>query len=160
MAFAVMDSPIGRLLLEQDETGLCGVRLLGREESAGQAEWTPLLRETREQLSAYFAGSLRAFDLPLSMRGSDFDRQVWQTLEKVPFGEIRSYGQIALEIGREKASRAVGRACGRNPLLIVVPCHRIVGVSGRLTGFAAGMEAKARLLEIEGHSICSASLKV
>lgn len=157
MAFAVMDSPIGKLLLEQDDNGLCAVRLHAQEEE--RADWTPLLQEARDQLNAYFAGGLREFDLPLSMRGSEFDRQVWQALAKVPFGEIRTYGQIARVIGREKAPRAVGGACGRNPLLILVPCHRIVGASGALTGFAAGMEAKVRLLEIEGRQIQNGRLK-
>ncbi|MBR5224677.1 MAG: methylated-DNA--[Clostridia bacterium] len=113
---------------------------------------TPLLLEARRQLEEYFSGARSAFDLPLCIRGTAFEQSVYHALLSVPYGETRTYGELARMIGRPGAARAVGRACGQNPLLIFVPCHRIVGTGGRLTGFAAGTEAKRTLLLLEaGH---------
>lgn len=109
----------------------------------------PGLVPVARQLAAYFERSLREFDLPLDMRGTEFQRQVWQALTGIPFGETRSYGQIAAQIGRPKAVRAVGAANGANPVPIVVPCHRVIGSNGKLTGYAGGLELKERLLALE-----------
>jgi methylated-DNA-[protein]-cysteine S-methyltransferase len=107
----------------------------------------------RRQLEEYFAGSRQEFDLPLSPRGTPFERSVWEELRRIPFGETRSYADVARALGKPAATRAVGRANGANPIPIVVPCHRVIGSNGSLTGFGGGLDAKARLLEIEGLSL-------
>jgi methylated-DNA-[protein]-cysteine S-methyltransferase len=110
----------------------------------------PLLRRTVDQLDAYFAGNLTEFDLPLNPRGSDFQRAVWEQLLKIGYGETASYGEIAHRLGKTNAaSRAVGLANGRNPIPVVIPCHRVIGANGTLTGYAGGLERKQRLLELE-----------
>ena len=147
------DSPAGMLVLAADDAGMTSVRLLRAGEAVPQESDMPLLREARAQLRAYFARELRTFDLPLHAQGTPFERAVWQQLACIAYGDMRSYGLIAAALGRPKAARAVGRACGRNPLLIVVPCHRVVGASGRLAGFAAGLPVKRTLLTLEGWTI-------
>ncbi|CAN5208853.1 methylated-DNA--[protein]-cysteine S-methyltransferase [soil metagenome] len=149
-------SPVGQLTLVANEIGLVAVlwedddpmrvRLGPLQEMSSH----PILAEAASQLSAYFAGRRQSFDLPLDFRGTDFQKSVWVALLAIPFGETRSYTQIAAAIGRAGASRAVGVANGRNPLSIVAPCHRVIGASGALTGFAGGLEAKAWLLRLEG----------
>jgi methylated-DNA-[protein]-cysteine S-methyltransferase len=153
--FKEMPSPVGRLTLVASETGLAAVlwenddprrvRLAPRRRD----EAHPLLGEAERQLAAYFAGRLRRFALPLDPAGTPFQRQVWDALLTIPFGETRSYRQIAVQIGRPAAARAVGAANGRNPLSIVAPCHRVIGAGGALTGFAGGLAVKARLLALE-----------
>jgi methylated-DNA-[protein]-cysteine S-methyltransferase len=106
--------------------------------------------ELKEQLDAYFAGQLRRFTAPLDLRGTPFQRQVWDILRMIPWGETRSYGQIAAELGRPRAARAVGRAVGTNPVSLVVPCHRVLGTNGALTGYGGGLERKIALLQLEG----------
>jgi O-6-methylguanine DNA methyltransferase len=108
------------------------------------------LDQAEEQLRAYFAGKLRQFRIPLDMQGTDFQKQVWRQLQEIPYGETRSYRQIAAAIGQPNAVRAVGAANGSNPLAIVVPCHRVIGASGKLTGYGGGLPLKKRLLELEG----------
>jgi methylated-DNA-[protein]-cysteine S-methyltransferase len=110
----------------------------------------PVIRNTVLQLRAYFAGELRNFDVPLDMQGTPFQLGVWRELERIPYGETRSYMQIALAIGAPKAVRAVGAANGANPVPIIVPCHRVIGTSGKLTGYGGGLPLKQRLLELEG----------
>jgi methylated-DNA-[protein]-cysteine S-methyltransferase len=110
----------------------------------------PILTETERQLSAYFAGTLQRFDVPLDFRGTDFQKSVWAALLTIPFGETRSYGEIARQIGKPAAVRAVGAANGRNPISIIAPCHRVIGANGSLTGFAGGLQAKETLLALEG----------
>jgi methylated-DNA-[protein]-cysteine S-methyltransferase len=107
------------------------------------------LLRTEKELEEYFAGKRDAFTVPLDMRGTQFQRQVWEALLAIPFGETRTYGQLANQLGNPKATRAVGAANGRNPLAILVPCHRVLGFSGKLTGFAGGLDAKAHLLHLE-----------
>ena len=109
----------------------------------------PTIAETTRQLGAYFAGGLRSFDLPLDFRGTEFQRRVWRALTEIPYGETRSYGEIARAVASPAAVRAVGAANGRNPISIVAPCHRVIGASGSLTGFAGGLKAKAFLLDLE-----------
>ncbi|MBE5799508.1 MAG: methylated-DNA--[protein]-cysteine S-methyltransferase [Clostridiales bacterium] len=144
----VIVSPIGQLLLAEQDGMLCEIRLL--QTDADFHDCDPVLDETERQLKQYFTGKREAFDLPMKMKGSAFDRAVWRQLMEIPFGETRTYGQIAAALGKPAASRAVGGACSRNPLLIVAPCHRVVASTGRLTGFAAGLDAKRVLLEHEG----------
>lgn len=110
---------------------------------------TPLLAEAEQQLSEYFAGMRTEFDLPLRMEGTAFQKAVWAELCRIPYGETRTYGQLAAALGKPKASRAVGRACHCNPIAIVVPCHRVIGASGSLTGYAGGLDIKRNLLERE-----------
>jgi len=148
-------SPVGELTLVADESGLAAilweddkpdrVRLGALTEKADH----PVLVETELQLGEYFAGERRTFDVPLSFAGTDFQKRVWAALLAIPFGETRSYGEIADQLGNPGASRAVGAANGRNPISIIAPCHRVVGSNGKLTGFAGGLEAKAFLLDLE-----------
>jgi methylated-DNA-[protein]-cysteine S-methyltransferase len=112
----------------------------------------PVLRKTEKQLAEYFAGKRKTFDLAVEFVGTAFQKKVWKALAAIPFGKTLTYAEIARKIGRPTASRAVGAAVGRNPSSIVTPCHRVVGSDGSLTGFAGGMPAKARLLQLEGHT--------
>lgn len=151
-----MDSPVGRLKLVASDEGLAAilwekdsarrVRLKVDVEDAGH----PVLVEAERQLEDYFLGRRTAFVLKLDLTGTLFQRKVWNALLTIPFGETRSYGQIARQIGSAKAVRAVGAANGRNPVSIVTPCHRVVGSTGKLTGFAGGLDVKAYLLALEG----------
>ena len=109
-----------------------------------------MLVRTEKELNEYFTGMRSGFTVPLDMRGTPFQRQVWEALLGIPFGETRTYGQLAIQLGNPKATRAVGAANGRNPIAILVPCHRVIGHSGKLTGFAGGLDAKAYLLKLEG----------
>ena len=115
----------------------------------GICQETPLIKEAHQQLSEYLKGERKSFDLPLRMKGTDFQQRVWNALLKIPYGETRSYKQIAEAIGNPKAVRAVGMANNRNPLLIVVPCHRVIGADGKLVGYGAGIEKKEFLLRLE-----------
>jgi methylated-DNA-[protein]-cysteine S-methyltransferase len=148
-------SPVGDLRLVASDAGL--VAILWEDDDPARvrlgptAEQShhPVLAETARQLRAYFAGELSVFDLPFDARGTDFQKSVWAELASIPFGETRSYADLARAIGRPTATRAVGAANGRNPLSIVVPCHRVIGSNGALTGFAGGLEAKRTLLALE-----------
>jgi methylated-DNA-[protein]-cysteine S-methyltransferase len=152
-----VESPVGRLKLVASEKGLAAI-FWEKGNSGGSArlgdavkdDGQPILVEAERQLKEYFEGKRQSFSIPLDMRGTEFQKSVWKALLGIPFGETRSYGQIAKQIGRPKAMRAVGAANGSNPIPIVVPCHRVIGSSGELTGFGGGLETKARLLEIEG----------
>jgi methylated-DNA-[protein]-cysteine S-methyltransferase len=157
MAFAykTMASPVGELKLVASETGLAAI-LWEDDDPARvplgamtEAPDHPVLVETERQLAAYFAGERETFDLPLDFRGTEFQKRVWAALLAIPFGQTRSYVEIARAIGSPAASRAVGAANGRNPISIVAPCHRVVGANGKLTGFAGGLAAKAHLLGLE-----------
>jgi methylated-DNA-[protein]-cysteine S-methyltransferase len=150
-----MESPVGKLKLVASEKTLVAIRW-GSDDADGaglgealEDERQTILVETERQLKEYFEGKRQSFSIPLDMRGTPFQRSVWQALLEIPFGETRSYGQIAKQVGRPKAMRAVGGANGSNPIPIVVPCHRVIGSSGKLTGFGGGLETKARLLKIE-----------
>ena len=152
-----MESPVGRLLLEGDDEGLCRVGFDGQSEP-GHSVPRPL-REAVRQLKAYFAGDLRDFDLPLRMQGTEFQLSVWRTLRDIPYGETISYGELARRIGNPKGSRAVGLANGSNPIAIVVPCHRVIGSNGKLTGYGGGLCHKETLLELERkHGAAQAAL--
>lgn len=151
-----MASPVGTLTMIASEEGLAGI-LWAREREgrvrldiAAEDVAHPILVETERQLAEYFAGTRTAFSLPLDMAGTAFQRRVWDALLTIPFGETRSYADIARQIGSPDAVRAVGAANGRNPISIVTPCHRVIGSTGKLTGFAGGLETKAHLLALEG----------
>lgn len=148
--YAWLPTPVGRLLLSGDERGLAAVQIhpSGSTIDAveGAAEDTGLFRDTVEQLRAYFDGDLQQFSLTLNPQGTPFQQRVWSELQRIPFGETISYGELARRIGNPNACRAVGRANGANPIGIVIPCHRVIGGSGKLTGFAAGLDVKSWLL--------------
>lgn len=150
-----VDSPVGALKLVASDRGLAAILWPDddpqrvRLGEPAEAREHPVLLETERQLGEYFAGARKAFSLPLDFAGTEFQRSVWAALLTIPYGETRSYGQIARQIGRPKAVRAVGAANGRNPLSIVAPCHRVIGASGELTGFAGGLATKRFLLELE-----------
>jgi methylated-DNA-[protein]-cysteine S-methyltransferase len=132
------------------ETGPAGVRRIEFRSRGVNSHSTSVMRETIRQLRLYFAGELRQFDLPLELIGTDFQKRVWNALLTIPYGETRSYTEIALQIGAPRAVRAVGAANGRNPIPIIVPCHRVIGASGSLVGFGGGLEWKRKLLDLEG----------
>ena len=148
--FCLHPTPVGVLLLAGDQAGLCRVELRGEPGPGMVLGDCPALAAARAQLDEYFAGARTAFELPLAEAGTDFQKQVWAALRAIPFGQVRSYGQVAAAVGRPRAARAVGMACHANPLLIVTPCHRVVGADGGLTGFGAGLPAKRFLLALEG----------
>lgn len=146
-----MESPLGLLAVSAVEEGLTYVHM-GVEEvkdAWGPQEPTPVLEAAVDQLEAYFAGELKDFDLPLAAAGTAFQQRVWAELVRIPYGETCSYMDVAERIGDRKAVRAVGLANGRNPIAIVVPCHRVIGANGKLTGYAGGLWRKERLLSLE-----------
>jgi methylated-DNA-[protein]-cysteine S-methyltransferase len=155
LACKTIDSPVGKLKLVASDKGL--VAILWENDSPRRVrlgepivnEQHPVLVETERQLGEYSAGKRKAFSVALDMRGTRFQKDVWEALLAIPFGETRSYGQLAQQLGNPRASRAVGAANGRNPVSIIVPCHRVIGSSGKLTGFAGGLDTKARLLGLE-----------
>ncbi|MBO0703560.1 MAG: methylated-DNA--[protein]-cysteine S-methyltransferase, partial [Candidatus Dormibacteraeota bacterium] len=151
--FTFVPSPIGELLVTGDGEAITGLLFPPhRDRSGGPKGWVrddALFGEARRQLDAYFAGDLRAFDLPLAPAGSPFQRDVWQALLTVPYGSTRTYGAIARQVGRPDRARAVGAANGRNPIAIVLPCHRIIGAGGDLVGYGGGLRRKAWLLSLE-----------
>lgn len=149
----ICDLPIGPMTLPMtlgEEGGRLVMAQFGaRREPAWVMESSPLLSLACGQLREYFAGRRRDFDLPLAPRGTEFQRLVWQALRAIPYGETRTYGYIAAAIGRPRACRAVGMANNRNPIAIIVPCHRVIGADGSLTGYGAGLDIKANLLALE-----------
>ena len=150
-----IDSPVGALTLVASDRHLVAIAWQKETDAAPfdaapEATPHPVLDETERQLRAYFAGERQDFDLPLDFRGTEFQRRVWHALLTIPFGETRSYRDIASQLGRPSATRAVGAANGRNPIPIVAPCHRVIGANGSLTGFGGGLENKAFLLDLEG----------
>jgi len=159
LAHASFPSPVGDLTLVASDTGLVAilwqdddparVRLAASQERSDH----PILLTTQAQLNDYFAAALRSFTVPLDFRGTPFQQMVWAALRTIPFGETRSYGDIAHAIGRPTTSRAVGAANGRNPISIIAPCHRVVGANGALTGFAGGVETKRWLLDFERKAV-------
>jgi methylated-DNA-[protein]-cysteine S-methyltransferase len=152
----VIDSPYGPLTLVADDGVLSGLYMTQQrhrppQETFGERDDRPFA-ETEEQLTAYFAGELREFTVELRLNGTPFQRTVWDQLRRIPYGETRSYGELADALGKPSASRAVGLANGKNPIGIIVPCHRVVGANGSLTGYGGGLERKQRLLDFEGGS--------
>jgi methylated-DNA-[protein]-cysteine S-methyltransferase len=153
--YKTVPSPVGTLTLVANDKGLSAI--LWEDDDPGRVRVKatiqdndhPVLLETQRQLNEYFDGSRTTFSLTLDLIGTTFQHEVWHALLAIPYGETRSYGQIAKQLGKPHAMRAVGAANGRNPISIVVPCHRVIGASGKLTGFAGGLKAKAHLLGLE-----------
>jgi methylated-DNA-[protein]-cysteine S-methyltransferase len=157
ICYTTMESPVGELLLGGDE---CGLRLVSFENGKHALRVRPEWKEDRavfgkviQQLRGYFAGELQEFDLPLAVEGTEFQLRVWQSLRTIPYGETISYGQLAERIGNPKAARAVGLANGSNPIAIIIPCHRVIGNDGSLTGFGGGLSTKKKLLALENRQM-------
>ena len=154
--YKIVPSPVGKLKLIASKDGLAAILWENdppgrvRLDVVGEDLDHPVLKETERQLADYFAGRRKAFNLKLDFAGTDFQKKVWAALLTIPFGETRTYSDIARQIGAPRAVRAVGAANGRNPISIIAPCHRVLGMSGHLTGFAGGLETKAHLLKFEG----------
>ena len=153
MQYTTMDSPVGTLLLAAEQGKLCLISFQDTDHPVTpDADWVEqpdALAPVVQQLHDYFEGKRREFDLELAPDGTAFQKSVWNALQRIPYGEVSSYGQVAVDLGRPSATRAVGSANGRNPLPIVIPCHRVVGADGSLTGFSAGVAVKRALLEHE-----------
>lgn len=151
--FTQIESPLGPLLLSSNDAGLREIQFVNGRHSANVApEWqenAAALKEPVRQLRAYFAGELKDFDLPLAPRGTEFQQNVWAELCSIPYGETISYGELARRIGNPNASRAVGLANGSNPIPIIIPCHRVIGANGKLTGYGGGLPIKEKLLALE-----------
>jgi methylated-DNA-[protein]-cysteine S-methyltransferase len=153
LQYTTIDSPIGELLLLGDGHALRGLYMQeGRKPIRIAPGWEPStapFADVRAQLDEYFVGRRTTFDIPFVMDGAPFERQVWRALEDIPYGETVSYGEIARRVGQPSAARAVGLANGRNPIAVIVPCHRVIGADGTLTGYGGGLERKRLLLELE-----------
>lgn len=154
MIYRYIETPFGEMMLAGDETGLkhanYGHATLSVKPSTGWKKDNSSFKDVEEQLNSYFAGELRRFELTLAPEGTDFQMKVWEELRKIPWGVTRTYGELAEALGNPGASRAVGSANGRNPLVIIQPCHRVIGSNGTLTGFAYGTDMKRDLLVLEG----------
>lgn len=151
--YTTMDSPIGELLLVGDGETLNGLYMQdGRKPKRTAVDWSESagsFTDVKRQLDEYFAGERTSFDVTLAPEGAPFEREVWHALEEIPYGETVSYGEIARRVGQPTAARAVGTANGRNPISVIVPCHRVIGANGSLTGYGGGLERKRLLLELE-----------
>ncbi len=153
MRYRIIDSPVGPLTLAGTGSTLRHLRMADQTHEPDRSEWAQsddeIFPDAVEQLAAYFAGELTGFELDLDLGGTEFQRKVWAALRSIPYGETRSYGEIAMQIGSPGASRAVGLANGRNPIGIIVPCHRVIGSTGGLTGYGGGIDRKRALLALE-----------
>lgn len=145
--YSCYSSPVGNLLIGHDGTYIYQIRLTDRFDAVSDS--SPVSDSAAWQLDQYFRGQLREFDLPLAPQGTAFQRSVWDALLRIPYGQSRTYGQIARELGKPGAARAVGMACNRNPIWFVIPCHRVVGSDQALTGYAGGIALKQSLLNLE-----------
>jgi methylated-DNA-[protein]-cysteine S-methyltransferase len=155
LAYDTYESPQGPMLITATPKGLAGVYFKGQKHFPKKREWQrdgrhPVLRQARRELDEYFAGKRRCFDVALDPQGTDFQRSVWKAIAKVGFGETLTYGELARRAGHPGSARAAGAATGRNPIGIIVPCHRIMGSDGSLTGYAGGLKRKRALLALEG----------
>ncbi|MGA8324516.1 MAG: methylated-DNA--[protein]-cysteine S-methyltransferase [Candidatus Cybelea sp.] len=158
MFYTIVPSPVGKLRLVGSDRGLVAVSWESKRSSVPRLETMedphhPVLVEAARQLDQYFAGQRKEFELKLEFRGTDFQKRVWYELLKIPFGETRTYGEIARRLGNVNAMRAVGAANGRNPIPIIAPCHRVIGASGDLVGFGGGLEVKEYLINFERGAI-------
>ena len=146
--YAYYDSPFGLIRIGYEDEAVVSVR---RHQGEFQHIPSPVSELANSQLQEYFYGQRTSFDFPIRPKGTPFQLEVWQALCRIPYAQTRTYGQIAAEIGKPKAARAVGLACNKNPIWIVIPCHRVVGHNGHLTGYAGGLDMKQQLLELEKH---------
>ncbi|MGY2574590.1 methylated-DNA--[protein]-cysteine S-methyltransferase [Vibrio sp. C8] len=151
--YTYYQSPHGQMTIQANDIGLLGawfeIQTTQPQELGAHSDDHAILNQAKIQLEEYFSGSRTQFDLPLAAKGTDFQQLVWQALCKIPYGETWSYQQLADEIGNPKAVRAVGLANGKNPISVIVPCHRVIGKNGKLTGYAGGVETKEKLLQLE-----------
>jgi len=157
MYYCIVKSPIGPILLAGDEEGMKHVNFMkGKKKIEVSDDWVEneeFFREISGQLEAYFSGKLKSFDVKLAAEGTEFQKSVWKALCEIPYGETRTYKDIAVSIGKPKAYRAVGLANNRNPIAIIVPCHRVIGTDGKLTGYAGGLDVKEFLLKLEENNL-------
>lgn len=144
-----LESPVGKFCIEADDEGVTALYIATDEQLKESS--TDLLSKTKAQLLEYFAGRRQQFDIPFHLKGTEFQIKVWNALLEIPYGKTCCYGDIAIKTGNPKASRAVGGAVNKNPIMIIVPCHRVIGKDGNLVGFAAGLEVKKKLLETENY---------
>lgn len=141
-----MESPVGWIRISASDRGITEVHLLGEDETPGESKPSPVVEACRKQLEEYFDGTRLDFDVPMDLVGTPFQLAVWRELLRIPFGETLSYGEVARNVGKEKASRAVGGANHNNPLAIIIPCHRVIGSDGRLVGYGGGLDKKSWFL--------------
>lgn len=157
LRYRIVDSPIGPLTLAGIGSTLMHLRMAVQTHEPDRSSWEPAdsgaFQDVIEQLDAYFAGELTQFDVNLRLSGTEFQRRVWTQLQTIPYGQTRSYGQIAEQVGAPAASRAVGAANGRNPVAIIVPCHRVIGSGGAMTGYGGGLDRKRTLLDLEKRDV-------
>lgn len=149
MYFTTIDSPIGMYLIGASERGITYVERFKEGDAIPEMKESPLLLKAKEQLKAYFSGEIKTFDLPLDTAGTAFQESVWEALRQIPYGQTVSYKDIAVTINNPKAVRAVGGANNRNPISIITPCHRVIGMNGKLVGYGGGIDAKEYLLKLE-----------
>ena len=150
MNYFTYESPFGNIVIMSDEKAITYIKTENGETPIGEKRPSELTDLAAQQLNEYFAGKRKEFDLPLNPKGTDFQKSVWNALQKIPYGETQTYGQVAKMVGSPKACRAVGLANNRNPIWIVIPCHRVIGANGTLVGYGGGLDMKQKLLEIEG----------
>lgn len=143
------DTPIGKIGIAEEDGALTQLTFRTELPAGAVLEETPLIAQCRQQLDEYFAGKRKSFDLPLCPKGTEFQKKVWASLCKIPYGETRTYGEIAAAVGNPKAARAVGMANNRNPISVLVPCHRVIGSGGKLVGYGGGLDKKRFLLDLE-----------
>lgn len=148
--YLIFPSPIGNIMIIEQDSNIIGIELTNKSYLENTDIENKVLLCVRKQLEEYFLKERINFDLPIKLVGSDFQVKVWNELLNIPYGEVRTYGEIAKLIGNENASRAVGMACNKNPLMIIVPCHRVIGKNKRLVGYASGIDIKQKLLDLEG----------
>ena len=146
MKKTVYHAPIGKLVIVEEDGMITEIHATHEEHSVSE---TPLLLEAKKQLDEYFQKKRKTFTLPLLPKGTPYQKQVWQELLKIPYGKVATYGEIAERVGNPRGARSVGGACNKNPIMIVIPCHRVIGKSGNLTGYAEGIETKKLLLKLE-----------
>jgi len=147
--YSIYESPFGNIVIESDGSAIIGLKTESDAKPIGKNEVNTLTDITAMQLKEYFVGKRKKFDIPLNPQGTDFQRSVWKALQDIPYGKTRSYKQIAQAIGNPKACRAVGMANNKNPIWILIPCHRVIGTDGSLTGYGGGIEMKKKLLKLE-----------
>ena len=150
---SIMNTPCGNILLEAENDQLIGCRFIFASSFTNFNQETPFLQNVKKQLEEYFSGTRKSFDIKLAPAGTAFQQSVWQALQKIPYGRTASYKDIAEKIHNSKAFRAVGMANNKNPIAIIIPCHRVIGSNGRLVGYAGGLDLKQQLLELEKNNL-------